>query len=186
MHRSRFDSARTPDISPDGKLIAFSYLGDIWTVEAIGGVARPVTMHEAHDIAPVVQSGRAVARVFLEPSRKLRRVRGAGAGWASEAPDLRFCRGHRQRLVARRQGNPIRIDAQYRVSADVRAVYRPGGRAAVSEKSRPQKERKASSRRPAIRLPTSEDPELGTARVITAPPTTTSGSATPTAPTTAN
>jgi tricorn protease len=45
--------ARTPDLSPDGKLIAFSYLGDIWTVEAIGGVARPVTMHEAHDINPV-------------------------------------------------------------------------------------------------------------------------------------
>jgi tricorn protease len=45
--------ARTPDISPDGKMIAFSYLGDIWTVEAIGGVARPVTMHEAHDINPV-------------------------------------------------------------------------------------------------------------------------------------
>ncbi len=45
--------ARTPDISADGKLIAFSYLGDIWTVEAIGGVARPVTMHEAHDINPI-------------------------------------------------------------------------------------------------------------------------------------
>src|SRR5205814_10141514 len=45
--------ARQPDISPDGKLVAFSYLGDIWTVETIGGVARPVTMHEAHDIAPV-------------------------------------------------------------------------------------------------------------------------------------
>jgi tricorn protease len=45
--------ARTPDISPDGKLVAFSYLGDIWTVSAIGGVARPVTMHEAHDINPV-------------------------------------------------------------------------------------------------------------------------------------
>src|SRR5947207_12740784 len=44
--------ARTPDISPDGKLIAFSYLGDIWTVETIGGVARPVTMHEAHEIYP--------------------------------------------------------------------------------------------------------------------------------------
>src|SRR5437870_13015419 len=43
---------RTPDISPDGKLVAFSYLGDIWTVETIGGVARPVTMHEAHDIHP--------------------------------------------------------------------------------------------------------------------------------------
>jgi tricorn protease len=45
--------ARTPDISPDGKLVAFSYLGDIWIVEAIGGVARPVTMHEAHDVNPV-------------------------------------------------------------------------------------------------------------------------------------
>ena len=44
--------ARTPDISPDGKQVAFSYLGDIWTVAAIGGVARPVTMHEAHDINP--------------------------------------------------------------------------------------------------------------------------------------
>jgi tricorn protease len=44
--------ARTPDISPDGKLVAFSYFGDIWLVEAIGGVARPVTMHEAHDVNP--------------------------------------------------------------------------------------------------------------------------------------
>ncbi len=44
--------ARLPDISPDGKLVAFSYLGDIWTVEATGGVARPVTAHEAHDTAP--------------------------------------------------------------------------------------------------------------------------------------
>jgi tricorn protease len=45
--------ARTPDISPDGKLVAFSYLGDIWVVEAIGGVARPVTSHPAHDLGPV-------------------------------------------------------------------------------------------------------------------------------------
>jgi tricorn protease len=54
--------ARTPDVSADGKLIAFSYLGDIWTVEAIGGVARPVTMHEAHDYAPVLSAdGRSIA-----------------------------------------------------------------------------------------------------------------------------
>jgi tricorn protease len=46
--------ARTPDISADGKFVAFSYLGDIWTVEAIGGVARPVTMHEAHDYFPCI------------------------------------------------------------------------------------------------------------------------------------
>src|SRR5579871_3984286 len=45
--------ARTPDISPDGKLVAFSYLGDIWTVETIGGTARSVTTHPAHDINPV-------------------------------------------------------------------------------------------------------------------------------------
>jgi tricorn protease len=45
--------ARTPDISPDGKRVAFSYLGDIWVVETIGGTARAVTTHPAHDIAPV-------------------------------------------------------------------------------------------------------------------------------------
>jgi tricorn protease len=45
--------ARLPDISPDGKLIAFSYLGDLWTVETIGGVAKPVTRHVAHDTYPV-------------------------------------------------------------------------------------------------------------------------------------
>src|SRR5437868_2895506 len=45
--------ARLPDISPDGKLVAFSYLGDIWVVEIIGGVARPVTTHPAHDVYPL-------------------------------------------------------------------------------------------------------------------------------------
>src|SRR5262245_4261678 len=44
--------ARTPDLSPHGQLVAFRYLGDIWVVPAIGGVARHVTMHEKHDLAP--------------------------------------------------------------------------------------------------------------------------------------
>jgi tricorn protease len=44
--------ARLPDISPDGRQIAFSYHGDIWIVDAAGGVARPITTHEAHDTAP--------------------------------------------------------------------------------------------------------------------------------------
>src|SRR4051794_7826216 len=44
--------ARTPDISPDGKTIAFSYLGDVYTVETIGGTARAVTSHPAHDVGP--------------------------------------------------------------------------------------------------------------------------------------
>jgi tricorn protease len=54
--------ARTPDISPDGKLIAFSYKGDIWTVATIGGTARAVTSHPAHDIMPIFSpDGRAIA-----------------------------------------------------------------------------------------------------------------------------
>jgi tricorn protease len=44
--------ARTPDISPDSKQVAFSYLGDIWTVDAGGGVARALTHHLAHDYYP--------------------------------------------------------------------------------------------------------------------------------------
>jgi tricorn protease len=45
--------ARTPDISPDGKTVAFSYLGDIYTVPTIGGPARAVTTHPAHDLYPI-------------------------------------------------------------------------------------------------------------------------------------
>ena len=59
--RSRFASPALPDISPDGKLVAFSYLGDIWVVRAIGGVARPVTMHENHDINPGLQPRRQIS-----------------------------------------------------------------------------------------------------------------------------
>jgi tricorn protease len=44
--------ARLPDVSPDGSTVAFSYLGDVWTVPSIGGVAHPVTLHEAHDTTP--------------------------------------------------------------------------------------------------------------------------------------
>src|SRR5260370_20533140 len=45
--------ARTPDISPDGKLVAFSYFGDIWVADGAGGVARQVPSHGAHEITPV-------------------------------------------------------------------------------------------------------------------------------------
>jgi tricorn protease len=44
---------RYPAISPDGKTIVFTYKGDLWKVAAEGGVAVPLTMHEAHDFQPI-------------------------------------------------------------------------------------------------------------------------------------
>jgi tricorn protease len=43
---------RYPAISPDGKTIAFAYKGDLYRVPADGGVAKPLTIHEAHDFMP--------------------------------------------------------------------------------------------------------------------------------------
>lgn len=40
---------RYPSISPDGKTIAFTYKGDIFTVPKDGGVAHQLTFHKAHD-----------------------------------------------------------------------------------------------------------------------------------------
>lgn len=70
---------RTPDISPDGKTVVFSYLGDIYAVESVGGVARALTTHPAHDMNPAFSpDGRNVAfssnrygsyDVFVVPTR---------------------------------------------------------------------------------------------------------------------
>ncbi|MFA5669150.1 MAG: S41 family peptidase [Balneolaceae bacterium] len=44
---------RYSSISPDGKTIAFTYMGDIYSVPASGGKAKQLTAHEAHDYMPV-------------------------------------------------------------------------------------------------------------------------------------
>lgn len=44
---------RYPAISPDGKTIAFSYKGDIYTVPTTGGTARQLTTNPAYDFMPV-------------------------------------------------------------------------------------------------------------------------------------
>ena len=44
---------RNSAISPDGKTIAFTYMGDIFAVDATGGSARRITSHEAYDTQPV-------------------------------------------------------------------------------------------------------------------------------------
>jgi tricorn protease len=45
--------ARHPAISPDGKQIAFSYMGDIWLVSSGGGRAFRLTDHVAYEREPV-------------------------------------------------------------------------------------------------------------------------------------
>ena len=44
---------RYPAISPDGKNIVFSFKGDLYKIATSGGIAYPLTLHEAHDFMPV-------------------------------------------------------------------------------------------------------------------------------------
>ena len=44
---------RNPAISPDGRTIAFTYRGDIFTVATSGGQARQITTNPAYDTAPI-------------------------------------------------------------------------------------------------------------------------------------
>lgn len=44
--------ARYPALSPDGLTLAFTYMGDIWTVPSSGGTAVRLTVHPAEDIMP--------------------------------------------------------------------------------------------------------------------------------------
>ncbi|MFC1725720.1 S41 family peptidase [candidate division KSB1 bacterium] len=45
--------ARYPALSPDGRQIAFSYMGDLWLVSAQGGKAFRLTNHSAYDSEPL-------------------------------------------------------------------------------------------------------------------------------------
>jgi len=44
--------ARFPDVSPDGRRVAFSYQGDVFTAPVAGGLATRLTLHEAYDGSP--------------------------------------------------------------------------------------------------------------------------------------
>ena len=68
---------RYPAISPDGKTIVFAYKGDLYRVPSDGGVAVPLTMHEAHDYHARLEPRRQVHRLRQRPLRQLRRLRHA-------------------------------------------------------------------------------------------------------------
>ena len=42
-----------PAISPDGKTLAFSYQGDIWTMPLAGGSPLRLTIHEGYESRPI-------------------------------------------------------------------------------------------------------------------------------------
>lgn len=44
---------RAASISPDGRTVAFSYHGDLWTVPSTGGAATPITVNSDYDTTPV-------------------------------------------------------------------------------------------------------------------------------------
>jgi tricorn protease len=119
--------ARTPDISPDGKTVAFSYLGDIWLVSVNGGEATHLTMHEKHDFNPVFSpDGKWIAfssnrhgqyDVFVIPVKggRPKRLTFDSAddhvtGWSPDSKHVLFMSGRSQDLPYRFELYSISID----------------------------------------------------------------------------
>ena len=106
-HAEPIQLGRSPDLSPDGKWVAFSYLGDVWIVSSAGGTARPVTMHERHDTSPIFSpDGKSIAfasnrhgnyDVFVVPFEGGRPTRlthdsadDAPTGWSHDGKEILF------------------------------------------------------------------------------------------------
>ncbi|MSU50088.1 MAG: PDZ domain-containing protein [Opitutus sp.] len=50
--KSPIQLAQDPTLSPDGKILAFSWRGDLWSVSSAGGTARMLTQHPSRDTSP--------------------------------------------------------------------------------------------------------------------------------------
>ncbi len=119
---------RHPSVNPDGRSVAFSYDGDIWTVPARGGAARRLTVHPAYDANPVFSPDG--ARIAFGSNRAGNNdvfvIDTAGAsepmqltyhgssdrpvGWTPDGLEVIF--------MAVRELSPRRIATPYRVPAD--------------------------------------------------------------------
>lgn len=53
LAQSDITLVRTPAISPDGSMIAFSFQGDIWKMPVSGGEPYRLTIHEAYESNPI-------------------------------------------------------------------------------------------------------------------------------------
>jgi len=53
LHSQKNPLINNPSLSPNGKLVAFNYQGDIWTVSISGNNLKRLTIHEAYDTNPV-------------------------------------------------------------------------------------------------------------------------------------
>ncbi len=62
IHSQNNPLINTPTLSPDGKMIAFNYQGDIWTASTTGKNLKRLTIHEAYDTNPIWSAdGRTIA-----------------------------------------------------------------------------------------------------------------------------
>jgi tricorn protease len=50
--KEKITLAAVPALSPDGAKLVFNWAGDLWTVDSMGGEARPLTRHPASDHWP--------------------------------------------------------------------------------------------------------------------------------------
>jgi len=53
LHAQNNPLINTPSLSPNGKIMAFNYMGDIWTVTTSGENLKRLTIHNAYDTNPI-------------------------------------------------------------------------------------------------------------------------------------
>ncbi|MBW7995080.1 MAG: peptidase S41 [Candidatus Glassbacteria bacterium] len=119
---------RHPAVSPDGRTVAFSYAGDIWTVPSSGGTARRITVNPAYDANPVWSPDGAGIAFSSDRAGQddVFAIDTAGAGEPVQltfhgSPDLPVGwtpDGSEVIFLAVRELSPRRIATPYRVPAD--------------------------------------------------------------------